>query len=134
MVILCLEKCTEPDVLIVLLKTLQEFIEQRESCIEEHIDEFFSRILKLSTFDRSMVFYSIMKLLLYSYLCIFQNVRLLALKCLQLIPVNIPLYKILPRKMETLLVLGTCIDDRKRIVRKEAVFARSIWFLLDAPV
>lgn len=45
-----------------------------------------------------------------------------------------PLYKLLPLRKAVLEQLGRCVDDKKRLVRKDAMEARSLWFLLDSPM
>ncbi|RZC35490.1 aminoacyl tRNA synthase complex-interacting multifunctional protein 1, partial [Asbolus verrucosus] len=116
LIILCLDECEENEVLAVILQVIRDFIVQKEKCIEDHHQEFLTRLLKLAAFDKSM------------------KVRILSLKCLQDYTSSFPTYKLLPHKMEVLKVLGKVIDDKKRIVRREAVEARSQWYLLDAPI
>lgn len=64
----------------------------------------------------------------------FQMVRMKALQCIQLISKQIPIFKILPHKQEVVNSLLVCLDDPKRLVRKEAVNAKCNWILLDAPI
>ncbi|KAJ3643831.1 hypothetical protein Zmor_026518 [Zophobas morio] len=116
MIVLCLDESEEPEVLVVLLNIIKDFITQKEKCMEDHLGDFLTRFLKLSTFDKSM------------------KVRILALQCLQEVTSSFPVYKLLIHKQEVVRVLGKVVDDKKRIVRREAVEARSLWFLVDAPM
>jgi DNA repair/transcription protein MET18/MMS19 len=116
LIILCLDECEESEVVTVLLQIIKDFIVRKESCIEDHLSEFLTRFLKLSATNKSM------------------KVRILALQCLEECTSSFPIYKLLLHKQEVLSILGKVIDDKKRIVRREAVEARSSWFLLDAPI
>ena len=67
-----------------------------------------------------------------SIYCFLQRVRLLALKGVQNYAIGYPLYQILPLKQSVIRSLALPLDDPKRLVRKEAVEARSRWFLIDS--
>ena len=133
MIVLCLDESEEPEVLVVLLNIIKDFITQKEKCMEDHLGDFLTRFLKLSTFDKSMVlicFVGWFRVIILSL----QKVRILALQCLQEVTSSFPVYKLLIHKQEVVRVLGKVVDDKKRIVRREAVEARSLWFLVDAPM
>ncbi|KAG5892829.1 hypothetical protein JTB14_032423 [Gonioctena quinquepunctata] len=115
LIIMCLEKNKEPEVLCILLGMIKNVISDKNALIEEHLEDFLSRLLRLTSFESSM------------------NVRLEALHCILDFTSSFPVYKLLPYKNDVLRELGQCIDDKKRLVRKEAMEARSFWFLLDAP-
>nr|CAH7735477.1 unnamed protein product [Callosobruchus chinensis] len=116
MILMCLEKCDEPEVLVVLLRCLKRIINDDSEAIDSTLDDFLTRVLKLTTFKNSM------------------DVRIEALQCLSTMTTAFPVYKLLPHKNTVTHYLAGCIDDKKRLVRKEAMDARSLWFLLDAPV
>ncbi|VEN42211.1 unnamed protein product [Callosobruchus maculatus] len=116
MILMCLEKCDEPEVLAVLLRSLKRIVKDDSKAIDSSLDDFLMRVLKLTTFKDSM------------------DVRIEALQCLSVMTTVFPVYKLLPHKNTVIHYLAGCIDDRKRLVRKEAMDARSLWFLLDAPV
>nr|CAI5857933.1 unnamed protein product [Callosobruchus analis] len=116
MVLMCLEKCDEPEVLVVILRCLKQIINDDCKAIDSNLDDFLMRVLKLTTFKTSM------------------DVRIEALQCLSVMTIAFPVYKLLPHKNVVIHYLAGCIDDRKRLVRKEAMDARSLWFLLDSPV
>lgn len=114
-VILCLEKCENANTLFVLLETLCDLIQNKEPITEEYIQELLPRFLSLTTFKLSM------------------NVRIKALQCIQHFSSGYPLYKLLPNKQNIVQSLTVCLDDKKRLVRKEAVDARLSWIMLDMP-
>jgi len=58
-------------------------------------------------------------------------VRIAALECLARYT-NYSIILINPYKQEVLDKLGIIIDDRKRLVRKAAVEARTKWFIVGA--
>ncbi|CAH1783557.1 unnamed protein product [Owenia fusiformis] len=60
------------------------------------------------------------------------KVRILALQCLGLMT-TLPHHILFPFKSKILHTLGEVVDDKKRLVRKEAVKARTEWYLLGAP-
>lgn len=62
-----------------------------------------------------------------------QKVRIKALQCLQCIATGYPLYKLLPQKQVIIQNLTKCLDDPKRLVRKQAVETRLKWYTLDVP-
>ncbi|KAF5275982.1 hypothetical protein FQA39_LY00778 [Lamprigera yunnana] len=114
-IILCLEKCRDINVLCVILQTFCELIKYKEQITEDYIQELLSRFIVLSKFESSM------------------NVRIKALRCIQHFAHGYPLYKLLPHKQNIVQSLTKCLDDKKRLVRKEAVDARLSWIMLDMP-
>lgn len=51
-----MEQCDDdPEILSILLNTLKSLIISKETVIEEHLDEFLTRLLKISTNNKSMV-------------------------------------------------------------------------------
>nr|XP_033796667.1 MMS19 nucleotide excision repair protein homolog isoform X2 [Geotrypetes seraphini] len=59
-------------------------------------------------------------------------VRIAALQCVHALT-RLPLHVLLPYKMQVIRALAKPLDDKKRLVRKEAVTARGEWFLLGSP-
>ncbi|KAM5141580.1 MMS19 nucleotide excision repair protein homolog [Mantella aurantiaca] len=59
-------------------------------------------------------------------------VRISALKCM-LALTKLPLPMLLPYKQQVIRALAKPLDDKKRLVRKEAVEARCQWFLIGSP-
>ncbi|XP_061408357.1 MMS19 nucleotide excision repair protein homolog [Lethenteron reissneri] len=57
------------------------------------------------------------------------RVRMGALQCICAL-VQLPAHVVLPHKQAVIHALGTALDDHKRLVRKEAVEARTAWYML----
>ncbi|KAH7056582.1 Dos2-interacting transcription regulator of RNA-Pol-II-domain-containing protein [Linnemannia elongata] len=62
------------------------------------------------------------------------KVRSAALKCLGAQPKSLPFTALRPYKTQVLKELEKCLDDRKRVVRREAVECRSQWFTLNGSI
>ncbi|KAF9913342.1 hypothetical protein EC991_000104 [Linnemannia zychae] len=62
------------------------------------------------------------------------KVRTAALRCLGAQPKSLPFAALRPYKTQVLKELEKCLDDRKRIVRREAVECRSQWFTLNGSI
>ncbi|XP_055360358.1 MMS19 nucleotide excision repair protein homolog isoform X2 [Betta splendens] len=60
------------------------------------------------------------------------NVRIAALRCIRALS-GFPAHEILPFRARVLRALAQPLDDKKRLVRSEAVQARGEWFLLGSP-
>jgi len=56
------------------------------------------------------------------------SVRIASLRCLAILPSNLPFDSIDRHKKEVIRYLGTILDDPKRQVRKEAVDCRHTWY------
>ncbi|XP_019357678.1 PREDICTED: MMS19 nucleotide excision repair protein homolog [Gavialis gangeticus] len=63
---------------------------------------------------------------------LFQAVRIAALRCIHALT-SLPAPGLLPYKARVIRALAKPLDDKKRLVRKEAVVARGEWFLLGSP-
>ncbi|CAG8771911.1 7017_t:CDS:2, partial [Acaulospora morrowiae] len=61
------------------------------------------------------------------------RVRISSLQCLGAFPDTIPFDVLYPFKSKVLKGVGNALDDKKRLVRKEAVDCRSRWFLFTGP-
>ncbi|KAI8092106.1 Dos2-interacting transcription regulator of RNA-Pol-II-domain-containing protein [Thamnidium elegans] len=59
------------------------------------------------------------------------KVRILALKCIELVCKNISRDIVLPHVRDTLKAIAVPLDDKKRLVRKQAVECRETWYLID---
>ncbi|KAG0085141.1 hypothetical protein BGZ93_000833, partial [Podila epicladia] len=62
------------------------------------------------------------------------TVRIAALKCLGAQPKSLPFTALRPYKAQVLKELEKSLDDRKRLVRREAVECRSQWFTLSGSI
>ncbi|XP_070846035.1 MMS19 nucleotide excision repair protein homolog isoform X2 [Chaetodon trifascialis] len=60
------------------------------------------------------------------------NVRITSLRCIHAVS-HFPVHEVLPFRARVLRALARPLDDRKRLVRSEAVQARGEWFLLGSP-
>ncbi|XP_048406732.2 MMS19 nucleotide excision repair protein homolog [Stegostoma tigrinum] len=60
------------------------------------------------------------------------KVRIASLQCMHALT-KLPPHVILPHKSRVIQALAKPLDDKKRLVRKEAVRARGEWFLLGSP-
>ncbi|XP_056005007.1 MMS19 nucleotide excision repair protein homolog [Ostrea edulis] len=96
------------------METLCTMITDTPDIIVKHVDTVIPQLLKLTTYTPAM------------------RVRCGALQCLCDL-VNLPSPVILPYKMRVVKVLEGVLDDKKRLVRLEAVRARNEWFLLGEP-
>jgi DNA repair/transcription protein MET18/MMS19 len=59
------------------------------------------------------------------------KVRISALKCIDLISTKISRDVVLPYVKDTLKVIAIPLDDKKRLVRKQAVECRENWYLIS---
>ncbi|XP_056386832.1 MMS19 nucleotide excision repair protein homolog [Hyla sarda] len=112
---LLLEALSCPDIVVQLstLTCLEPLLLDAAEILNVHIDTLISRLLCLTS-SPSMA------------------VRITALKC-TLALTKLPLPLLLPYKQQVIRALGKPLDDKKRLVRKEAVEARCQWFLLGSP-
>uniref|UniRef100_A0A3B5B4J5 MMS19 nucleotide excision repair protein n=1 Tax=Stegastes partitus TaxID=144197 RepID=A0A3B5B4J5_9TELE len=60
------------------------------------------------------------------------NVRIASLRCIHALS-HFPVHEVLPFRARVLRALAKPLDDKKRLVRSEAVLARGEWFLLGSP-
>ncbi|XP_028332760.1 MMS19 nucleotide excision repair protein homolog [Gouania willdenowi] len=60
------------------------------------------------------------------------NVRVASLRCIHTLS-YFPVHEVLPFRARVLRALAKPLDDKKRLVRSEAVIARGEWFLLGSP-
>lgn len=101
----------EGPLLVSVLSTLYNLTQEAKSSIEPHIDMLLDHFMTLSTFKSNM------------------HVRIQALKCVGVMTL-LPVSTVLPHKKKIIRLLSFTLDDKKRLVRKEAVKARTEWCLL----
>lgn len=101
----------DEELLITTLETLLSVLKKSKHALQFHLQTFIPRILILTCFGSSM------------------EVRLKAVQCIHQF-CYYPTELILPFKSQVLKALGECLDDHKRLVRKEVVLSRSHWFLV----
>ncbi|XP_037837905.1 MMS19 nucleotide excision repair protein homolog isoform X2 [Kryptolebias marmoratus] len=61
------------------------------------------------------------------------KIRITSIRCIHALS-QFPVHEVLPFRARVLRALAQPLDDRKRLVRREAVQARGEWFLLGSPV
>lgn len=59
------------------------------------------------------------------------STRIAALKCLAVFPEKLSYLTIQQQKLPVIKGLGQALDDKKKIIRKEAVDTRAKWYLLS---
>lgn len=96
------------------MDTLCTMITDAPDFLVKHVDSVIPQLLKLTAYKPAM------------------RVRSSALRCL-LELVSLPAPVILPYKPQVVRSLEGVLDDKKRLVRLEAVKARNEWFLLGEP-
>ncbi|XP_039255593.2 MMS19 nucleotide excision repair protein homolog [Styela clava] len=101
----------EGPLLVSVLSTLYNLTQEAKSSVEPHVDMLLEHFVRLSDFKANM------------------HVRIQALKCIGVMTL-LPVSLVLPHKKKTIRLLSCTLDDKKRLVRKEAVKARTEWCLL----
>ncbi|XP_063566419.1 MMS19 nucleotide excision repair protein homolog isoform X5 [Gorilla gorilla gorilla] len=112
---LLLEALSCPDCVVQLstLSCLQPLLLEAPQVMSLHVDTLVTKFLNLSS-SPSMA------------------VRIAALQCMHALT-RLPTPVLLPYKPQVIRALAKPLDDKKRLVRKEAVSARGEWFLLGSP-
>ncbi|KAJ8789352.1 hypothetical protein J1605_021879 [Eschrichtius robustus] len=112
---LLLEALSCPDSVVQLstLSCLQPLLLEAPQVMSLHVDTLVTKFLNLSS-SPSMA------------------VRIAALQCMHAVT-HLPTPVLLPYKLQVIRALAKPLDDKKRLVRKEAVSARGEWFLLGSP-
>ncbi|XP_052618551.1 MMS19 nucleotide excision repair protein homolog isoform X1 [Peromyscus californicus insignis] len=112
---LLLEALSCPDSVVQLstLSCLQPLLLEAPQIMSLHVDTLVTKFLALSS-SHSMA------------------VRIAALQCMHALT-RLPAPVLLPYKSRVIRALAKPLDDKKRLVRKEAVSARGEWFLLGSP-
>ncbi|OWK07673.1 MMS19 [Cervus elaphus hippelaphus] len=112
---LLLEALSCPDSVVQLstLSCLQPLLLEAPQVMSLHVDTLVTKFLNLSA-SPSMA------------------VRIAALQCMHALT-HLPTPVLLPYKPQVIRALAKPLDDKKRLVRKEAVSARGEWFLLGSP-
>ncbi|XP_052102418.1 MMS19 nucleotide excision repair protein homolog isoform X1 [Mytilus californianus] len=93
------------------MDTLYDLTHDAPEVVAKHIDSLIPQLLKLAKAQTSM------------------KLRQSALQCIGVLTV-LPTHTVLPYKLHVIKGLEKALDDKKRLVRKEAVTARNEWFLL----
>uniref|UniRef100_A0A674PIT4 MMS19 nucleotide excision repair protein n=1 Tax=Takifugu rubripes TaxID=31033 RepID=A0A674PIT4_TAKRU len=102
--------CPDQGVQLSTLSCLQPVLVDPPPALIQQLEALFSRLLALTS-SPSM------------------NMRIASLRCIK----TISHFPVLPFRARVLRALARPLDDRKRLVRQEAVQARAEWFLLGSP-
>ncbi|XP_023564623.1 MMS19 nucleotide excision repair protein homolog isoform X2 [Octodon degus] len=105
--------CSDSVVQLSTLSCLQPLLLDAPQVMSLHVDTLVTKFLNLSS-SSSM------------------GVRIAALQCMHALT-RLPAPVLLPYKPHVIRALAKPLDDKKRLVRKEAVSARGEWFLLGSP-
>lgn len=97
------------------MTTLKTVMDESPLLLAQHVNLIVPRLLKLSKTETSM------------------KVRIASLECLEYLT-QLPATTLLPYRREVIRFLEPVLDDKKRLVRKQAVRARGEWYLLGAPI
>ncbi|MCJ8738228.1 hypothetical protein PDJAM_G00033240 [Pangasius djambal] len=105
--------CPDEAVQLSTLSCLQPLLMEPPPALTTQLEALFTRLLALTTSPA-------------------MKVRITALRCVHALS-RLPTHMVLPFRARVLRTLAKPLDDKKRLVRKEAVAARSEWFLLGSP-
>ncbi|XP_059386357.1 MMS19 nucleotide excision repair protein homolog [Carassius carassius] len=105
--------CADQAVQLSTLSCLQPVLLEPPEALRNQLEALFSRLLALTTSPA-------------------MKVRIASLQCVHALS-RLPEHMVLPFRARVLKALAVPLDDKKRLVRKEAVSARGEWFLLGSP-
>jgi len=97
------------------LITVESVLMHDPSAVSEHAASLITRLLNGTTAPSNS-----------------PEVRTGSLKCLKLLPTQLKRETVMPYRKEVIKRLMACLDDKKRVVRAEAVRCRSNWLVLDS--
>lgn len=104
--------CEDTNLQVSTMATMYELTQSAPDIISKHTDSLIPQLLKLCKNPKSM------------------KIRINALRCIGVLTL-LPGPLIMPYKNQVIRALEDILDDKKRLVRKEAVIARGEWFLLE---
>ncbi|XP_031153770.1 MMS19 nucleotide excision repair protein homolog isoform X1 [Sander lucioperca] len=105
--------CPDQGVQLSTLSCLQPVIMDPPPVLVQQLEALVSRLLALTSSPA-------------------MNVRITSLRCIHAVS-RFPEHEVLPFRARVLRALARPLDDKKRLVRSEAVKARGQWFLLGSP-
>ncbi|GAM29107.1 hypothetical protein SAMD00019534_122830, partial [Acytostelium subglobosum LB1] len=103
----------QADLLNSSLQTLSMLVEEAPTSLSSHIDSLIPTLIRISTTGESL------------------NFRKSSLEVLTRISRDIAYPKIYPFRNQVINGIVPCLDDKKRLVRKEATRCRNSWFILQ---
>lgn len=109
-----LQEQAHQDVKASTLLTLDSIIAQSPASLSEHASSVISRLLACTGAPTNT-----------------PAVRQGALRCLTLLPTQFKMEIVVPYRRQVVKRLMICLDDRKRVVRSEAVKCRTAWLSLE---
>ncbi|XP_063163085.1 MMS19 nucleotide excision repair protein homolog isoform X1 [Candoia aspera] len=123
-------------VLVTELPTLLPLLLESLSCPDHVVQLSTLHCLKPLLLDAPHVMHLHIDTLVGKFLNLTDNramaIRIAALQCLHALA-SLPTPVVIPFKPRVIRALAKPLDDKKRLVRKEAVVARGEWFLLGTP-
>ncbi|KAJ7336488.1 mms19 nucleotide excision repair [Desmophyllum pertusum] len=105
--------CDEQSLKLSTLQTMYSLVLDAPEIITRHVTSLVPMLLGLAMFQLSM------------------KIRIEALKCLGVMT-TLPHHAVYPYKTKVCRALADSVDDKKRLVRKEAVKCRNEWYLLGS--
>ncbi|GAB1605862.1 MMS19 nucleotide excision repair protein homolog [Argonauta hians] len=96
------------------MSTMKTVMEENPGLLAQHVNLIVPKLIKLAETNATM------------------KVRIASLECLENLT-QLPTTVLLPYRREVIRSLGPVLDDKKRLVRKQAVKARGEWYLLGSP-
>lgn len=106
-----LATCNNDEILQSTLTTLSGVLDHNKDTVQEYIVTMATRLLSLVTHTK-------------------MRIRIVVLKCLTSVSYY-PSYQIVPMKPQVIRKLRTVLDDKKRLVRKEAIRCSNAWYMMD---
>ncbi|XP_033756743.1 MMS19 nucleotide excision repair protein homolog [Pecten maximus] len=106
--------CDDLDLQLSTMTILCDCTHDAPVVISKHVETLVPQLLQLCTHASSM------------------KIRMKSLRCINALSV-LPAHLLLPYKSSVVRSLELVLDDKKRLVRKEAVAARTEWFLVGTP-
>lgn len=94
------------------LTVAQDIVPNAQDLVVQHLGSFIHALLRLTRFHSA-------------------NVRIIALECLASIALKGKPDVLRPFKPSVVKELSTALDDKKRLVRKNAVDCREKWYVID---
>uniref|UniRef100_A0A8C6VD46 MMS19 nucleotide excision repair protein n=1 Tax=Naja naja TaxID=35670 RepID=A0A8C6VD46_NAJNA len=123
-------------VLVTELPTLLPLLLESLSCSDHVVQLSSLRCIQPLLLDAPHVMHLHIDTLVGKFLNLTDNsamaIRIAALQCLHALA-SLPTPVVIPFKPRVIRALAKPLDDKKRLVRKEAVIARGEWFLLGTP-
>ena len=108
------------------LNPICDLAQSQPNAIADHLETVIPRLMSLALHPNSMVRTKYSIDISNALISIFQPARITSLKSLQYLT-NLPIHKIQPFRRSIIHVLKKCVDDRKRLVRKQAVETQMSW-------